>query len=246
MRSSEKIAGTENLVYTLNSPGFGIPAYKFQGAAALCCELLNTRLIRLRGYSVQSEGLLPSIWNTESIAVWIAFVVFENTFSLSHLHILTMAQAWLHKPTPQKRGGWVLWNVIHTHALPPNTKIQTYKNTKTQTLYLRGFFGLLQIAPGLTLLFTYSAMWPCVHWCWKCTTTSMWHRHLNALLFKYITLLIAHWCCFFLRSAVRKSSPYNRNPLRESCSMDIDKLKYLGGTNLISQLEEALENIMQT
>ncbi len=28
--------------------------------------------------------------------------------------------------------------------------------------------------------------------------------------------------------------------------MDIDKLKYLGGTNLISQLEEVFENIMQT
>ena len=127
MRSSEKIAGTENLVYTLNSPGFGIPAYKFQGAAALCCELLNTRLIRLRGYSVQSEGLLPSIWNTESIAVWIAFVVFENTFSLSHLHILRWPRRDYTNPHP-KRGvvGCCERSYTHMHYL----QTQKYKHTK--------------------------------------------------------------------------------------------------------------------
>ncbi len=67
MRNSEKFTGTGNLVYTLTSQGlksiWQLLNSKVSQHCALCCAMLSTRLIFLRGYSVQSECLHPSNWN---------------------------------------------------------------------------------------------------------------------------------------------------------------------------------------
>ncbi len=59
----------------------------------------------------------------------------------------------------------------------------------------------------------------------------------------HVHVTIAHWCGFFSAVDCGQTSVIQVPTIY---SMDIDKLKYLVETNLLSQLEEPFENIMQT